>query len=59
MDEECEFLGLVRNNCRPLFPRLVDQSQFNRRAPNLCWLLHRMRQHLVAQMGIARSPSTH
>jgi hypothetical protein len=54
--DEREFLRCVRNNHLPLFPRLIDQSQFNRRARNLCWLIHRMRQHLVAQMGIARSP---
>ena len=54
--DEREFLRFVRNNHLPLFPRLVGQSQFNRRARSLCWLIHRMRQHLVAQMGIATSP---
>ena len=54
--DERAFLRLVRNNHLPLFPRLVAQSQFNRRARNLCWLIHRMRQHLVAQMGIANTP---
>lgn len=56
MDEEREFLRLVRNNYLPLFPRLIGQSQFNRRARGLCWLIHRMRQHLVMQMGITASP---
>jgi len=56
MDEEREFLRFVRNNHLPLFPRLVAQSQFNRRARSLCWLIQRMRQHLVAQMDIAASP---
>ncbi len=61
MNEEREFLRLVRNNYLPLFPRLVfprliGQSQFNRRARGLCWLIHRMRQHLVVQMGITASP---
>ncbi len=54
--DEREFLRFVRNNHLPLFPRLIAQSQFNRRARSLCWLIHRMRQHLVAQMGIARAP---
>jgi hypothetical protein len=54
--DEREFLRVIRNNYVPLFPRLIDQSQFNRRARNLCWLINRMRQHLVAQMGIANSP---
>lgn len=56
MGEERGFLRFVRNNHLPLFPRLIEQSQFNRRARGLCWLLHRMRQHLVAQMGIADTP---
>ena len=49
--DEREFLRRVRSDWLPLFPRLVSQSQFNRRARNLCWLMHRMRQHLVEQMG--------
>ncbi len=54
--DEREFLRFVQNNCLPLFPRLISQGQFNRRARNLCWLIHTMRQHLVAQMGIATTP---
>lgn len=54
--DEREFLRFIGNNHLPLFPRLVDQSQFNRRARNLCWLINRMRQHLVTQMGIANAP---
>lgn len=56
MDEEREFLRFVRNNHLPLFPRLFDQSQFNRRARGLCWLTNRMRQHLVERMGITGGP---
>ena len=56
VEEEREFLRLIRNNFLPLFPRLVSQGQFNRRARGLCWLLHRMRQHLVEQMGLAGAP---
>ncbi len=54
--QEREHLRFVRNNFLPLFPRLVTQSQFNRRARGLCWLINRMRQHLVEQMGVARAP---
>ena len=53
---EREFLRSVRNNHLPLFPRLITQSQFNRRARGLCWLLNTLRQHLVARMGIAGTP---
>ncbi len=53
--DEREFLRFVQNNFLPLFPRLVSQGQFNRRARNLCWLMHRMHQHLVAQMGVANT----
>ena len=31
---------------------MVCQSQFNRRARNLCWLLNRMRRDIVHQMGL-------
>ncbi len=54
--EEREFLRRMRNDCLPLFPRLVSQSQFNRRARSLCWLINALRQHLVEQMGIAEAP---
>lgn len=53
---EREFLRFIRQNFLPLFPRLIDQSQFNRRARNLCWLINQLREHLVAQMNIAQSP---
>jgi len=79
MDEERGFLRYVRNNFLALFPRLIDQSQFNRRARasstdgpepvqptgqsqfnrrvrSLCWLINRMRQHLVEKMGLADAP---
>jgi len=51
--QEREYLRFIRNNFLPLFPRLVSQSQFNRRARGLCWLLNALRQHLVASMGAA------
>lgn len=54
VEEERQFLRSVRNNHLPLFPRLLTQSQFNRRARGLCWLTDRMRQHLVERMGVER-----
>lgn len=54
--DEREFLRRVRSDWLPLFPRLVSQGQFNRRARGLCWLIERMRLHLVAKMGVADAP---
>ena len=48
---ERKFLRFIRLNYLPLFPRLLDQSQFNRRARNLCWLLNAFRRWLVQQAG--------
>ena len=48
---ERRFLRFVHHNCRPLFPRLVSQSEFNRRARNLCPLLNALRLWLVDQIG--------
>ena len=49
--KEAPFLRFIHNNYLALFPRLLDQSQFNRRARNLCWVLNRLRFEIVAQMG--------
>ena len=49
--KEAPFLRFIHNNYRYLFPRLLDQSQFNRRARNLCWLLNRLRHEILKQMG--------
>jgi hypothetical protein len=48
---EREWLRRVAHDYRPLFPRLLSQSEFNRRARNLCWLLNVLRHHLVQQLG--------
>lgn len=50
--EERAYLRFLRNNHLSLFPPLLSQSQFNRRARSLCWLLQRMRQHIVQQLGL-------
>lgn len=49
--KEATFLRFIQNNYLHLFPRLLDQSQFNRRARNLCWLLNRLRFEILQQMG--------
>jgi hypothetical protein len=48
---ERRFLRFIRHNYLPLFPRLLDQSQFNRRARSLRWLLNAFRRWLAAQIG--------
>ena len=40
VEGEREHLRSIRNNFLPLFPRLISQGQFNRRARGLCWLIH-------------------
>ncbi len=49
--KEATFLRFIQNNYLALFPRLLDQSQFNRRARNLCWLLNRLRHQILRRMG--------
>src|SRR5579872_1472907 len=50
--KERAWLRFVRGNFPTLFPALVDQSQFHRRARSLCWLLTQMRYEIVKQMGV-------
>lgn len=52
---EREWLRVVRQNFLPLFPRLVSQSEFNRRARNLCRLLNELRRALVCRLGAQRA----
>jgi len=53
---ETQFLGFIRANYRALFPRLVDQSQFNRRARNLRGVVERLRQAWVIRLGVVQPP---
>lgn len=48
---EQQFLGFIRANHLSLFPKLLDQSQFNRRARNLDGLLETLRRFWIQQMG--------
>ncbi len=48
---ETQYLGFIRANYLGLFPKLVDQSQFNRRARALRLLVEQLRRYLVVQKG--------
>jgi len=54
-DSEVEWLRSVAANYRPLFPQLLSQSQFNRRARSLAGLLNCFRRSLVEQMGASKT----
>jgi len=49
---ETQFLGFMRANYLTLFPRLIDQSQFNRRARALRLLLEELRCAWLIQLGV-------
>lgn len=49
---ENQFLGFIRANYLTLFPRLLDQSQFNRRARALHRLLEELRKHWAVRLGV-------
>ena len=55
-DSEQEWLRYLAANYRPLFPQLVCQSQFNRRARSLCWLTNALRRFLLQQLGVRSQP---
>lgn len=49
---ETQFVAFIRANYLALFPRLLDQSQYNRRARKLCWLVELMRREWLAVLGV-------
>jgi hypothetical protein len=49
---ETQFLGFIRANYLMLFPKLLDQSQFNRRARNLHLLVEELRKRWAIQLGV-------
>jgi hypothetical protein len=49
---ETQFLGFMRANYLALFPRLIDQSQFNRRARALRLLVEELRRTWLVQLGV-------
>lgn len=48
---ESQYIAYVRANHLALFPKLVDQSQFNRRARNLRRLVEELRRYWIVQKG--------
>ena len=50
---ERRYLEFLRANYRALFPRLLTQSQFNRRARRLRFLLNALRQNWAGELGVA------
>ena len=49
-ESETQFLAFMRANYRELFPKLCDQSQFNRRARRLAGLMEALRRHWLYQL---------
>lgn len=49
---EQQFLGYLRANHLALFPALLDQSQFNRRARRLSGLLEALRRYWLGQLAV-------
>jgi hypothetical protein len=49
---EAQFLGYMRANYLHLFPKLLDQSQFNRRARGLRMLVETLRRYWLVQMDV-------
>ncbi|MCY3659281.1 MAG: IS982 family transposase [Caldilineaceae bacterium] len=52
---ETQFLGFVRANHRALFPQLLSQSQFNRRARQLWPWVEALRRHWAEALGATRA----
>ena len=49
---ETQFLGFIRANYLELFPDLLSQSQFNRRARSLRLLVEEVRKHWAVMLGV-------
>lgn len=52
---EMQYLGFMRANYLPLFPQLLDQSQFNRRTRSLRHLVEAMRRDWLMGLGVAQA----
>jgi hypothetical protein len=48
---ETQYVEFIRANYLDLFPKLVDQSQFNRRARSLRLLVEQLRRYWIVQKG--------
>ncbi len=52
---EAQYLAYVRANHGDLFPKLVDQSQFNRRARALRYLVEALRRDWLLELGVEQA----
>jgi hypothetical protein len=48
---ETQYIAFIRANYLALFPKLIDQSQFNRRARSLRLLVEQLQRHWIQQKG--------
>lgn len=48
---ETQYIGFIRANYLELFPKLLDQSQFNRRSRSLRLLVEELRRYWITQKG--------
>jgi hypothetical protein len=48
---ETQYIGFMRANYLDLFPKLLDQSQYNRRARGLWWLVEQFRRDWIMKKG--------
>lgn len=51
---ETQYLAYLRANHLALFPQLVDQSQYNRRARGLVWLTESLRRSGLRALGVGQ-----
>src|SRR5947208_1127213 len=49
---ETQYVGYIRANSGREFPKLVDQSQYNRRARGLGYLVERLRREWLSLLGV-------
>lgn len=52
---ETQYVGYLRANYGALFPRLLDQSQFNRRARSLRHLVEAVRRDWLLELGVGQA----
>lgn len=51
IESEHQLLRLIKRDYLYLFPKLIGQSQFNRRAKSLCWLIEKIRHELLDKLN--------
>lgn len=51
---ETQYLAFIRANHGQLFPQLVDQSQYNRRARGLVWVTEPLRRAGLRMLGVGQ-----